>query len=157
MLLGMWYSCPGLCAYEPIQEVRAGATRQYESHNGINRDWRNSNRNIQKIIARPNFGKGHVWNQVNAASEAFKAYTGDVIFCWIVTTTFSNPKSRRSLQHLNSIPMPHWFSTDSNTMTTLEGSIITLQNKFAAYCVHTTNWSAQPRSDDFLKKIQRTT
>ncbi|RCR68802.1 glycosyltransferase [Larkinella punicea] len=32
------------------------------------------------IIARPNYGKGHCWNQVNAVNEAFKKSTGEIIF-----------------------------------------------------------------------------
>lgn len=33
-----------------------------------------------KILAFPNYGKGHCWNQINAVNKAFEYSTGDIIF-----------------------------------------------------------------------------
>ncbi len=66
-----------------------------------------------KNIARPNFGKGHVWNQVNAVNEAFKANTGDVIFLLDSDDYFFESKVKEvvaaSEQHSNATLVQHRF------------------------------------------------
>lgn len=182
----------------------------------------NKYKDLVKIIARPNFGKGHVWNQVNAVYEAFKECTGDVICLLDSDDYFFESKVKEVVavfeQHSNVTLVQHrfqlyddygrkmnaekrpifsgvdilrairftnrldFFFTQTSglsfsrkflekvlpiqedelnllcvdlrlaRMAAMEGSVITLQNKLAAYRIHTTNWSAQLRSDDFFKK-----
>lgn len=176
-------------------------------------------------IARPNYGKGHCWNQVNAVNEAFKQSTGDIIFLMDSDDWFFENKVEKVVEVFNKRPeviyVQHRFELvdeDNNKLNyekrpfysdidvldgiyftqrldffftqtsgqcfrrtflekilplkedhlsmicvdirltryaAFEGSIVTLQDKLAAYRIHTKNHSSVLKDREYYTKYEK--
>ncbi|MCK8492776.1 glycosyltransferase [Spirosoma sp. RP8] len=97
-----------------VEKAIASALNQsYEKVEVIVYDDGSKDQSLQKIekfskdiitIAKPNYGRGHCWNQINAVNEAFKKSTGDIIFLMDSDDWFFEDKVRKVVEIFNKNP-----------------------------------------------------